>query len=182
MIASPIARPTGFLTATPPAPTPAQPTPTTAPRFVLAGDGPHGCPLAPITGRVILTQGYAVGTHDPASIWGAVDLAIDGDGDGNADPGASQGVPIVATLGGVAHVTLDSWPGGNFVRVVDASAGWSSAYAHLDTVAVAEGQNIPAGATIGTVGSTGETSGPHLHYEVWHGGENVDPSGLIGCG
>src|SRR5262249_3281429 len=106
----------------------------------------------------------------------------DGDGDGAADPGATQGVPIFATNGGVAHVWLDSWPGGNFVRVIDEQAGWSTAYAHLDTVTVVDGQVIPAGATLGLVGSTGMTTGPHLHYEVWHGGENVDPSGLIECG
>jgi len=129
-----------------------------------------------------MTQGYGVGTHEPASVWGAVDLAIDGDGDGNAEPGMTQGLPIFATHGGVAHVWLDSWPGGNFVRVIDEQAGWATAYAHLDVVSVAEGQAIPAGTIIGTVGSTGMTSGPHLHYEVWHGDENVDPSGLIGCG
>jgi murein DD-endopeptidase MepM/ murein hydrolase activator NlpD len=161
---------------------PTQPAPTLPPRFALAEDGPHGCPLAPEAGRVVTTQGYGVGTHEPASIWGAVDLAIDGDGDGNAEPGATQGAPIFATHSGIAHVTLGSWPGGNFVRVVDEQTGWSTAYAHLDTVFVTEGQAIPTGAIIGTVGSTGQTSGPHLHYEVWHGGENVDPSGLIECG
>jgi transcriptional regulator with XRE-family HTH domain len=167
---------------------PAPDAPTIAPRFTLAEDGPHGCPLdAPAAGRpagtgsVIITQGYGVDTHAPASIWGAVDLAIDGDGDGSADPDATQGVPIFATHSGVAHVTLDSWPGGNFVRVVDEQAGWSSAYAHLDTILITEGQAIPAGTLIGTAGSTGQTSGPHLHYEVWHGDENVDPSGLIEC-
>lgn len=175
-------------TATPAAPTrsaqlsaPTQLAPPLPPRFVLAEDGPHGCPLAPKTGSVVMTQGYGVGTHEPASIWGAVDLAIDGDGDGYADPGTTQGTPIFATHGGVARVTLDSWPGGNFVRVVDEQAGWSTAYAHLDTLFVTEGQTIPAGTVIGAVGSTGQTFGPHLHYEVWHGDENVDPSELIGC-
>ena len=128
-----------------------------------------------------MTQGYGVGTHAPASIWGAVDLAIDGDGDGIAEPSSTQGVPIFVTHSGVAHVTLDSWPGGNFVRVADEQSGWATAYAHLDSVVVTEGQAIPAGTMIGTTGSTGMTSGPHLHYEVWHGGENVDPSGLIEC-
>jgi murein DD-endopeptidase MepM/ murein hydrolase activator NlpD len=182
-------RPTALPTATParPAvisqqPTATQPAPPPAPRFALAEDGPHGCPLAPEAGYVVTTQGYGIGTHEPASVWGAVDLAIDGDGDGNAEPGMTQGVPIFATHGGVAHVTLDSWPGGNFVRVIDEQAGWATAYAHLDVVSVAEGQAIPAGTIIGTVGSTGMTSGPHLHYEVWHGDENIDPSGLIGCG
>ena len=136
--------PTGLPTATAQVPTPTQPAPTSLPRFVLAEDGPHGCPLAPTIGRVVMTQGYGVGTHAPANIWGAVDLAIDGDGDGNAEPGATQGAPIFATHGGVAHITLDSWPGGNFVRVVDEPAGWSTAYAHLDTVLVTEGQPIRA--------------------------------------
>ena len=181
LLASPTATPAALTTAAQ-LPTSTQPAPASPPRFVLAEDGPHGCPLAPETGSVVMTQGYGVGTHEPASIWGAVDLAIDGDGDGNAEPGATQGTPIFTTHGGVAHVTLDSWPGGNFVRVVDERAGWSTAYAHLDTVFVTEGQSIPAGATIGAIGSTGMTSGPHLHYEVWHGGENVDPSGLIECG
>jgi murein DD-endopeptidase MepM/ murein hydrolase activator NlpD len=181
LLASPTATPVAPTT-TAQLPTSTQPAPAIPPRFVLAEDGPHGCPLAPETGSVVMTQGYGVGTHAPASIWGAVDLAIDGDDDGNAEPDATQGAPIFATHSGVAHVTLDSWPGGNFVRVVDEQAGWSTAYAHLDTVFVTEGQSIPAGATIGAVGSTGQTSGPHLHYEVWHGGENVDPSGLIGCG
>jgi murein DD-endopeptidase MepM/ murein hydrolase activator NlpD len=191
LIASPTARPTAPPTAPamptsaaqPPAPTQLAPAaPTLAPRFSLAADGPHGCPLPPEAGRVIMTQGYDIGTHAPASIWGAVDLAIDGDGDGNAEPGATQGVSIIATHAGVAHITLDSWPGGNFVRLVDEPTGWSTAYAHLDAVFMADGQAILAGDMIGTVGSTGQTSGPHLHYEVWHGGENMDPSGLIECG
>jgi murein DD-endopeptidase MepM/ murein hydrolase activator NlpD len=46
---------------------------------------------------------------------------------------------------------------------------------------VAVGQVVLAGDTIGTVGSTGQTSGPHLHYEVWHDDENVDPTGLVSC-
>jgi murein DD-endopeptidase MepM/ murein hydrolase activator NlpD len=176
--AAAVAAPTAIPTTTAEPPTPTQ-APT--PRFVLAADGPHGCPLAPPIGQVVLTQGYGVGTHAPASVWGAVDLAIDGDGDGFAEPGTTQGVPILATHGGVAHVYLGSWPGGNFVRVVDEQANWGTAYGHLDTVQVADGQIIPDGATIGTVGSTGMATGPHLHYEVWHGGENIDPTGLIGC-
>lgn len=166
-------------TRTAPAPT-TQP-PTATPSFTLAADGPHGCPLVPAQGRVMITQGYGEGTHAPAGAWGAVDLGVDGDGDGYAEPGATQGAPAVATLGGVAHVYLDSWPGGNYVRIADATSGWSIAYAHLDSVAVSDGQTISAGALVGSTGSTGMASGPHLHYEVWHGEENVDPSGLIAC-
>ena len=164
---------------------PAQPSatlqPAATPRFTLAADGPHGCPLAPATGHVVMTQGYNEGSHMPTNVWGAVDLAIDGDGDGNAEPATTAGVPIAVTLGGIAHVFLGSWPGGNYVRVAGEQPGWSTAYAHLDQVAVTDGQALETGATIGTVGSTGMASGPHLHYEIWHGGENVDPSGLISC-
>jgi murein DD-endopeptidase MepM/ murein hydrolase activator NlpD len=106
---------------------------------------------------------------------------VDADGDGYAEPATSYGIPVAATIGGVAHVFLGSWPGGNFVRIVNADLGWSTAYAHLDTVAVADNQTIETGTVIGTTGSTGMASGPHLHYEVWHGDANVDPTGLINC-
>ena len=101
--------------------------------------------------------------------------------DGEADPAATQGQPIAATLGGVARVYLGSWPAGNYVRVVNEQAGWSTAYAHLDSVAVADGQAVATGTTLGSVGSTGMATGPHLHYEIWHHEINVDPTGLIGC-
>ncbi len=182
-IVSATARPQPSATALPaptaPPPTSLPPTPT--PRFTLAADGPHGCPLTAPNGHVVVTQGYNEGTHMPTSVWGAVDLAIDGGGDGNAEPATTEGAPIAATTDGVAHVYLGSWPGGNYVRITDEQTGWSTAYAHLDSVEVTDGQIIGAGALIGTVGSTGMASGPHLHYEVWHGGANVDPTGLIEC-
>jgi hypothetical protein len=160
--------------------TPVVPTPT--PLFMLAGDGPHGCPLFVTAGQVVITQGYAEGTHVPTAIWGAIDLALDVDGDGEAEPDATRGQRIVATHGGIAHVYRGSWPGGNYVLVVDEQAGWSTAYAHLDMIAVVDGQTLFDGDPVGTVGSTGMATGPHLHYEVWHRRENVDPTGLIACG
>jgi len=177
LAATPLPQPSATAPATPTAQ--ARPSPT--PQFTLAADGPHGCPLSAPAGQVVITQGYNEGTHTPTNVWGAVDLAIDSDGDGNAEPETTQGMAISATTGGVAHVYLGSWPGGNYVRIVDEQTGWSTAYAHLDSVAVADGQTIGAGALVGTVGSTGMASGPHLHYEVWHGGVNVDPTELIEC-
>jgi murein DD-endopeptidase MepM/ murein hydrolase activator NlpD len=158
----------------------ATPTPLPTPLFRLEADGPHGCPLV-ADGSIVITQGYGEGTHAPAATMGALDLAVDGDGDGSDDPAATDGQLVVATHAGVARVFPMSWPGGNFVLLEDTASGWSTAYGHLSSIAVAEGQFVEAGTPLGTVGSTGDASGPHLHYEVRYGGVNLDPAGLIEC-
>jgi murein DD-endopeptidase MepM/ murein hydrolase activator NlpD len=167
-------------TVAPPTATPSPAPPTATPAFRLEADGPHGCPLV-AGGWIIVTQGYGVGTHAPAATWGALDFGVDGDGDGFADPAATAGQRVVATHAGVARVYPMSWPGGNFVLVEDAQSGWSTAYAHLAVIDVVDGQFVEAGAALGSVGSTGQATGPHLHYEVRHGGVNLDPAGLVTC-
>jgi murein DD-endopeptidase MepM/ murein hydrolase activator NlpD len=172
-----------------PAPT-ATPLPTATPTIVPAAApsihafslevaGPVGCPLQPATGRVVMTQGYGVGSHAPADVWGAVDLAVDGNGDGSADRDATLYTPVVATHGGVVQVSLDSWPGGNHVWLTDPGSGWSTGYAHLAFVMVEHGQTVAPGAYLGLAGSTGQSSGPHLDYQVWYGGTNIDPTSLV---
>lgn len=142
----------------------------------LPGDPrPEGNPLqAPNT---VMTQGYGVGTHAPAEIWGAVDLAIDGDGDGAADPDGSWNQPVYATHSGVVTVTPDSHPAGNHVWIVNDE--YRTGYAHLSGFAVSTGQAVRRGDLIGYLGSTGMSSGPHLDYQVWvkQGGAwvNVNP-------
>jgi murein DD-endopeptidase MepM/ murein hydrolase activator NlpD len=139
---------------------------------------PQGCPIPAAGGAIVLTQGYGVGSHAPAAIWGGIDLAIDGDGDGIAEPETTQGLPVYATHDGIAELWPLSWPGGNYLRIVNADSGWNSAYAHLESFEVADGQRVRAGDLIGRVGSTGQATGPHLHYEVWRRGENIDPTPL----
>lgn len=148
-----------------------EPTPTSIPGMVLAADGPHGCPLQPVSGRVVLTQGYGVGTHEPSEKWGAVDLAV-------AAPGETIGSPVVATHSGTARVLLDSFPGGNQLSVVS-STGWRTNYAHLSEVLVKSGEPVQAGQIIGLAGNTGKSTGPHLDYQVWYGATNVDPTDLV---
>jgi transcriptional regulator with XRE-family HTH domain len=150
-------------------------------RFVLSERGPLGCPVTPSQGRVVMTQGYGVGSHAPAATWGAIDLAVDGDGDGYAEPAASWYTPIVATHDGVVTVTLDSYPGGNHVWVRSNDTPWRTGYAHLALVTVISGQYVRAGDVIGMLGSSGMSSGPHLDYQVWNGSVNVDPTELVGC-
>lgn len=162
------------------APTPLPTIEALAP-FRLSDAGPIGCPVAPTRGRVVLTQGYGVGTHAPAEIWGAVDLAVDGDGDGDAEAWASWYTPIVATHDGYATVTPNSYPGGNYVSVQDPGGVWRTGYGHLALITVVSGQFVRAGEQIGLMGESGMASGPHLDYQVWRNGVNIDPTLLVGC-
>lgn len=164
-----------------PAP-PLVPSPTAVPQFYLDETGPHGCPVQPSSGQVVITQGYGVGTHTPAHIWGAIDLAVDGDGDGLAEPGPSWYAPVVATHDGVVKVTMNSYPAGNHVSVITLDGVWRTGYSHLAIVTVIDGQQVRAGEVIGLMGSTGFASGPHLDYQVWRGDVNIDPTALVGCG
>jgi murein DD-endopeptidase MepM/ murein hydrolase activator NlpD len=125
-----------------------------------------------------MTQGYGVGSHAPAATWGAVDLAIDGNGDGAADPDGTFGHPIYATHSGVIKLSPDSWPAGNHIWV--ANDEYRSGYSHLSRFAVADGQTVRPGDVIGYIGTSGMSSGPHLDYQVWQmqGGQWVNQNPL----
>lgn len=123
--------------------------------------------------NTVMTQGYGVGSHAPANIWGAVDLAIDGDGDGQADPAGTLGAPVYATHDGVVHLAANSWPAGNHIWLE--GLHYKTGYSHLKDFAVQDGQAVRRGDVIGYVGSTGQSSGPHLDYQVWQDGVNVNP-------
>jgi murein DD-endopeptidase MepM/ murein hydrolase activator NlpD len=113
-----------------------------------------------------MTQGYGSGSHAPANVWGAIDLALDGDGDGDADPDGTWNRPIYATHSGIVEVTRGSFPAGNHIWVVNQQ--YKTGYAHLQSFAVSDGQMVKRGTVIGSIGSTGQSSGPHLDYQVWH--------------
>jgi len=132
---------------------------------------PHGNPLRDV--HAVMTQGYGVGSHAPANIWGAVDLAIDGDGDGQADPQGTDGAPVYATHDGTIQLARDTYPAGNHIWVI--GTHFKTGYSHLKDFAVQDGQAVKRGDVIGYVGSTGESSGPHLDYQVWEDGVNVNP-------
>jgi murein DD-endopeptidase MepM/ murein hydrolase activator NlpD len=154
----------------------AVPAPAQAVRFDGADSvRPFGNPLQ--DARTVMTQGYGVGTHAPAATWGGIDLAIDGNGDGAAEPGPTMNAPIYATHSGVVRIVPNSLPAGNYLAIENDQ--YKTAYAHLQSYSVQPGQTVQRGEQIGTVGSTGMSSGPHLHYEVWEmrGGAwvNVNP-------
>ncbi len=140
----------------------------------VSGDQPWGNPV--VGGRVVMTQGYGVGSHAPAEVWGAIDLAIDGNGDGAADPNGSIGAPIRATMNGYVKVSADTWPAGNHIWVIGEQ--YKTGYAHLLSFEVQDGQYVQRGDIIGTLGSTGSSSGPHLDYQIWFNGVNQNPLGF----
>lgn len=134
-------------------------------------DVPSSDPLG--SAKTVMTQGYGVGTHAPASVWGAVDLAIDGDGDGNADPQATLNAPIYATHRGTVKLAANTQPAGNHIWVLGSQ--FKTGYSHLARFAASDGQQVEPGDVIGYIGTTGQSSGPHLDYQVWKDGVNVNP-------
>lgn len=77
-----------------------------------------------------------------------------------------EGDSVVAAAAGTVSVVrnLGSTSYGKYV-VIDHGGGWSSLYAHLNSYSVSVGQNVASGKSIGTVGTTGGSTGPHLHFE-----------------
>ncbi|WP_300974992.1 M23 family metallopeptidase [Sphingomonas sp. LHG3406-1] len=90
------------------------------------------------------------------------------------DFGAPAGTPVQAALGG--QVAEAGWRGG-YGRVVRLRHrdGSATLYAHLDSIAVTQGQEIAKGALLGAVGASGLATGPHLHFEWVRGGETLHP-------
>ncbi len=140
-------------------------------RGIASADLPASNPLG--SPNTVMTQGYGVGSHAPANIWGAVDLAIDGDGDGQPDPKGTWNAPVYATHDGVVHLSSDTWPAGNHIWLE--GQRYKTGYSHLASFAVQDGQSVKRGDVIGYVGSSGQSSGPHLDYQVWEDGVNVNP-------
>ncbi|MEO6040752.1 MAG: M23 family metallopeptidase [Croceibacterium sp.] len=93
------------------------------------------------------------------------------------DFGAQYGSPIYAVTDGT--VQYAGWHGGhgNFVKL-DHGGGLGTGYGHMSRIAVSPGMRVRRGQVIGYVGSTGLSTGPHLHYEVYRGGVPVNPAGL----
>ena len=90
---------------------------------------------------------------------------------------ASWGAPIVAAADG--RVAAAGWSGGygKQVQIIHAG-GIATSYSHMSRIAAAPGQMVRQGQVIGFVGSTGLSTGPHLHYEVSRNGRPVNPMGI----
>jgi murein DD-endopeptidase MepM/ murein hydrolase activator NlpD len=93
------------------------------------------------------------------------------------DFGAPVGSPIVAATDGV--VMFAGWHGGhgNYVRL-NHVGGIATGYAHMSRIVAKPGEHVRQGQLIGYVGSTGLSTGPHLHYEVFRNGEAINPASM----
>lgn len=94
------------------------------------------------------------------------------------DIAAAAGSPIQAVRAGTVTFAGDRGGYGNVV-VVDHGGGLETRYAHCESVDVQVGDAVRAGAPIATVGSTGRSTGPHLHFEVRQDGQAVDPNQVL---
>ncbi|MBU6525514.1 peptidoglycan DD-metalloendopeptidase family protein [Methylocystis sp. MJC1] len=123
----------------------------------------------PLTGELQLTSTFGYRT-DPffgrPALHSGVDLRED------------YGAPVKATAAGTVSVAGPQGGYGNLVEI-DHGGGMSTRYGHLSAINVFPGQPVGPGAVVGRVGSTGRSTGPHLHYEVRIDGEAVDPSRFL---
>ncbi len=127
----------------------------TPPKDALQGSGRFAWPA-----RGVLTQRY----------WSA-HLAI--------DIANRQGTPIYAADAGYVRLAgRDTWGYGNQV-VIDHGNGFVTRYAHLHTILVKAGQSVSKNQQIGTMGNTGRSTGPHLHFEVIQNGTKRNPLGYL---
>ena len=130
-------------------------------RIIPAG---KGVLASPIPGAAI-TSGFGPRLHP---ILGTVRMHT------GVDFEASQGTPIRASADGTVVTAADCGGYGN-CTILDHGNALATLYAHQSSIAVKEGQTVRRGQVIGAVGSTGLSTGPHLHFEVRVAGTPVDP-------
>src|SRR5262249_10338296 len=126
----------------------------------------------PVIGEVEFTSGFGV-RSDPFLGRPAMHTGL--------DFRASTGDPVRATANG--KVAASGWQGGYGRMVeIDHGNGLSTRYGHLSEINVKVGDTVKIGQVIGEVGSTGRSTGPHLHYETRIDGDAVDPQKFLRAG
>lgn len=124
----------------------------------------------PVTGRITSYFGYRIA---PLSIASEYHTGI--------DIANEPGTPVYATADGV--VRYAGWASGyGLSTVLDHGFSYSTLYGHLSELVVKEGTQVRRGQLIGRMGSTGTSTGPHLHYEVWVDGMPKNPIKYLEAG
>lgn len=130
-------------------------------------------PLAlPLRAHTTLSSGFGT-RSDPFSRRSAFHAGLDFRG--------QYGTPIHATAPGKVLTAERRGPYGLMVEI-DHGNGIRTRYGHMQSLAVSAGQEIAFGQIVGTLGSTGRSTGPHLHYEVWYDGKARNPVSFLKAG
>lgn len=135
--------------------------------FEAAGVGQQrGVMARPVSGR--MTSGFGMRRH-PLLGYSRLHKGV--------DFGVPHGAPIMAATDGVVSFAGRNGGYGNHVRLKHAG-GLATSYSHMSRIAVRSGTRVRQGQVIGYVGSTGLSTGPHLHYEVYRNGQAINPKSI----
>jgi murein DD-endopeptidase MepM/ murein hydrolase activator NlpD len=137
------------------------------------GTGQFGWPESPH----YISQGYGCSTYPFEMYWPACPTRHLHSGIDIAEP---YGTPVMAADNGVASLYSSCCGYGNYV-VLTHGNGYASLYGHLASFNVRSGQLVIRGQVIAYEGSTGNSTGPHLHFEIRYNGEYTDPCAYLGC-
>ncbi len=120
-------------------------------------------------------------SHVVTSSYGGRDYPLDGSYDFHlgTDIAANYGTPVISFKGGTVLIADYDWSYGNYV-VVDHGNGMSTLYGHMSALYVSAGDTVAAGQQLGDIGSTGSSTGPHLHFEVRINGAVVNAASYLG--
>ena len=121
--------------------------------------------IKPVVGYI--TSGY--GEREPTDIISANHAGV--------DIGANTGTEILASMTGTVTLVSSYGDYGNHLKITNGEI--STLYAHCSTIIVSEGQYIEQGQKIAEVGSTGRTTGPHLHFEIRRNDKTVNPQEIL---
>lgn len=140
-----------------------------------AAGGKMSMPLSDDSGWV-MTSAYGNRVHPITGQWHH---------HSGIDFGADYGTPVLAACGGLVVSDCDLGDGYGNAVVIDTGAGLIVRYGHLQRVYVSNGQTVETGTPLGEVGSTGNSTGPHLHFEIRKSGphlygETLDPGLFLG--
>jgi murein DD-endopeptidase MepM/ murein hydrolase activator NlpD len=128
-------------------------------------------PITPIqVGTYTITSGYGPRTPE------IIDGRKGADFHTGIDMAAPKGTAVRSIMDGTVNKVIENDPVYGNNLTITHGADFQSLYAHLDTVTVKQGDPVAGGEIIGTVGSTGFSTGPHLHFEYQDGnGDSIDP-------
>lgn len=131
---------------------------------------PAVSPICPVPGSYHISSLFGR-RLDPIHGWTAFHEGL--------DIATRKGVPVYCTADGTVEKVEIQFRGYGRQVIINHGFGYKTRYAHLNRIDVAEGDVLKRGDMIGTVGNSGKSTGPHLHYEVMYRGRSVNPTNYL---